>query len=164
MLGLPLKNEIIVLSLSAEEVEQLLWLHTYPVEEGALMPDKPEIEFLFNGWVKHQKFKLSRKIRSPENFLPIMKGRIEETSLGSLVFVQYSLFFSSIFFLVFWSVVTLFLSIFFIVFYNMVLYGIITFGVGVTNYVVAVANFNIQVKKSSRLLHDMLNGDERSGR
>lgn len=157
MVGLPLKNEIIVLSLDAEEVEEVLWLHTYPVEAGAIMPDKPEIDFLFNGWVKHQKFKLSRKVRSPENFLPIMKGRIEETSLGSLVFVQYSLFFSSNFFLIFWSVVTLLLAVFFVAFYNMVLYSIIAFGVGVSNYVIAVANFNIQVKKSSQLLHAILN-------
>lgn len=157
MVGLPLKDETIVLTLTAEEVEEVLWFHTYPVKEGALMPEKPEIEFLFNGWVRNNKFKLSRKVRSPENFLPIIHGRIEETSLGSLVFVQYSLFFSSNFFLVFWSVVTLLLTIFFIVFHDMVLYGAIAFGVGVSNYIIALANFNIQVKKSSQLLLKVLN-------
>lgn len=159
MVGLPLKDETIVLTLTAEEIEEVLWFHTYPVKEGALMPEKPEIEFLFNGWVRNNKFKLSRKVRSPENFLPIIHGRIEETSLGSLVFVQYSLFFSSNFFLVFWSVVTLFLTLFFIVFHNMILYGIIAFGVGVSNYVVALANFSIQVKKSSKVLHEVLNSN-----
>lgn len=159
MVGLPLKDETIVLALTAEEVEEVLWFHTYPVEEGALMPEKPEIDFLFNGWVRHKKFKLSKKIRSPENFLPIIKGRIEETSLGSLVFVQYSLFFSSNFFLIFWTFVTLFLSIFFIAFYDMMLYSAIAFGLGVSNYVIALANFNIQVKKSSKVLHKVLNGE-----
>src|SRR5690606_2187888 len=157
MLGLPLKNETIVLSLAPEEIEEVLWLHTYPVEEGALMPDKPEIDFLCNGWVRDNKFKLSRKIRTPENFLPIIHGSIEKTSMGSLVFVQYSLFFSSNFFLVFWSLVTLLLTIFFIVFHDMVLYGAIAFGVGVSNYIIALANFNIQVKKSSQLLLKVLN-------
>lgn len=158
MIGLPLKKEILVLSLSAEDVEQLLWFNTLPITEGMLMPAREEEDFLFNGWVKDRKFKLSRKVKSPENFLPIIKGNIEETSLGSLVFVQYSLFFGSNFFLIFWSVVTLFLTVFFIAFYNMMLYGLIAFGVGVSNYAIAVANFNIQVRKSSKLLHNVLNG------
>ena len=156
---LPLKRETLVLPYSAEEVEKKLWLAVFPVKEDEPMPDKIDQLFLFNGWVKNRKFKISRRINSPENFLPLMKGTIEQTSLGSLLFVQFSLFFSSIFFLVFWSVVTLFLTFFFIYFYDIALYGAIAFLLGVGNYVVTMANFNIQVKKSRELLNKVLVDD-----
>lgn len=152
----PLKSETLVLPYSAEEVEKKLWHAVFPVKAGETMPDKIDELFLFNGWVKNRKFKISRRINSPENFLPLMKGNIEETSLGSLLFVRFSLFFSSIFFLVFWSVVTLFLTFFFIYFYDVALYGAIAFFLGIGNYAVTVANFNIQVKKSREVLNKVL--------
>jgi hypothetical protein len=156
MILLPIKRETIVLPFSAEEVEKKLWLSIFPVKPGESMPDKSDELFLFNGWVKNRKFRISRRVRTPENFLPLMKGNIEETSLGSLLFIQYSLFFSSIFFLIFWSVVTFLLTFFFVYFYGIILYGVISFCLGIGNYVVAVANFNIQVKKSKMLLEEIL--------
>lgn len=153
---LPLKNETLVLPIAAEDVEKKLWNTVFPVKAGEPMPDKMDELFLFNGWVKSRKFKISRRLKSPENFLPLMKGTIEETSLGSLLFIRYSLFFSSNVFLIFWSVITLFLTFFFIYFYGILLYAIIAFVLGVGNYVVALANFNIQVKKSRELLENVL--------
>lgn len=157
MIVLPFKRETIVLPFSAEEVEQKLWLHIFPIRSEAIMPMKEDSDFLFNGWIEKRKFSISRKIKNPENFLTLIKGEIEETSLGSLVFVQYSLFFSSNLFLIFWSIVTLFLTFFFIAFYNILLYALIAFFIGVINYMIALANFNIQVKKSRALLLEILN-------
>lgn len=156
MILLPVKRETIVLPFPADEVEKKLWLSIFPVKAGESMPDKRDELFLFNGWIKNRKFKISRRLRSPENFLPLMKGNIEETSLGSLLFIRYSLFFSSIFFLIFWSIVTLFLTFFFVYFYGIILYAAISFSLGIGNYVVAVANFNMQVKKSKILLEEIL--------
>lgn len=157
MILLPLKRETIVLPFSAEEVEKKLWFHIFPIKPGETMPDKRDELFLLNGWIKDRKFKVSRKLRSPENFLPMMQGSIEETSRGSLLFIQYNLFFSSIFFLIFWSVITLFMTFFFIYFYGILLYGVISLLLGVGNYVVAVANFNIQARKSRAVLEEILN-------
>lgn len=157
MILLPLKRETIVLPFSAEEVEKKLWFHVFPIKPGESMPDKREELFLLNGWIKGRKFKVSRKVRTPENFLPIMQGSIEETSRGSLLFLQYSLFFSSVFFIFFWSAITLFLTFFFVYFYGNILYAVISLLLGVGNYVVAVANFNIQVKKSKILIMEILN-------
>ena len=156
---LPLKTETFVLPISAEEVEKKLWDAVFPVKAGENMPDKADAFFLFNGWVKGRSFRISRRINTPENFLPLMKGNIEETSLGSLLFIHYSLFFSSIFFLIFWSVITIFLTFFFIYFYNIVLYGAIAFGLGMGNYIIAIANFNIQVRKSRELLNKVLTSE-----
>lgn len=153
----PLVRETIVSRNTAEDVEKKLWLSTYPVKEGAYMPDKGDNEFLFNGWINNRRFKISRRLKSPENFLPLIKGTVEETSMGSLIFLRYSLFFSSNFFLVFWSVVTLFLSFFFLIFYDKALYALIAIVLGLGNYVIAMANFSMQVKKSSQLLRKTLN-------
>lgn len=155
MTVLPFKRETIVLPFPAEEAAQKLWLYILPVYAEALMPDKEDDAFLFNGWIKDRKFSISRKVKSPQNFLPLIKGEIEETSLGSLVFVRYSLFFSSNFFLVFWSAITLFLTFFFIYFYNILLYALIAFVIGIINYVIALANFNIQVKRSRAILDEI---------
>lgn len=157
MILLPLKRETIVLPFSADEVERMLWLNVFPIKPGEDMPDKSDEVFVLNGWVKRRKFKISRRLKSPENFLPLITGSIEETSRGSLLFVHYSLFFSSVFFLFFWSAVTLFLSFFFFYFYGILLYAIISLLLGIVNYAVAVANFSIQVKKSKILLMKILN-------
>lgn len=157
MIGLPLKRETIVLPFSGKEVEEKLWLYVLPVK-GEMIPDVKDDFFLFNGWVKRGRFKISRKIKTPQNFLPLIYGEIEETSRGCLLFIRYSLFFSSNFFLIFWSIVTLFLTFFFIFFYDILLYALVAFFIGVGNYLIALANFNIQVKKSRAILYDILLG------
>lgn len=156
MILFPLIRETIVSKNSAQEINVKLWQNTYPVNIEDSMPDREEYVFPFNGWIKRNEFKIFRRLKSPENFLPLIKGSIEETSKGCLIFLRYSLFFSSNFFLVFWSVVTLFMSIFFIVAYDKVIYAVISLVLGVGNYAIAMANFNIQVKKSSEVLRNLL--------
>ena len=151
---LPRKRETIVLPFPAQEVYERIWKSVKPVKEGILIFDEPDQQFLFNGWVKKDKFSISLKVVRPQNFLPIIVGNIEETSTGSIIFVTYRMFPTSFAFLMFWSVITLLMAIFFGYIERYVFTGI-SIALGISNYAVAVANFKIQVRRSSRVLRSL---------
>ena len=138
----------------AREVYERIWKSVKPVKEGLLILEEPEHPFLFNGWVKKDKFSISLKVARPQNFLPVMNGNIEETSAGSIIFVKYRLFPTSTAFLLFWSVITLLMAVFFGYIGRYVFAGI-SIALGISNYAVAVANFKIQVRRSSRVLRSL---------
>lgn len=150
---LPFHSETIVLPYDAREVADKLWKITYPISEGEEIPDRQRKTFKFNGWVKNEKFRISRQIKAPENFLPIICGTIEATSSGSILLVRYKMFFSSKVFLIFWSITTLLITLFFLISYKIYIYAFLSFSIGIVNYAIAIVNFNIQVKKSKIALH-----------
>lgn len=153
---LPIEREIWVLPYSQDEVFTKLWKVTKPVLPETQIPDVPESTFLFNGWVKKNQFKISKKITRANNFLPIVYGDVESTSKGSIVFIRYQLFFATIVFLVFWSVVTILFAIYFYVYEKIYLYSGISIAAGMANYIIAVLNFKKQVKLSSKLLRQTI--------
>ncbi len=153
---LPIERETWVLPYQQDEVFKKLWKATLPVRPEVRIPNVPEHTFLFNGWVKLDQFKLSKKIPRANNFLPIMYGEIEKTSKGSIVFVRYQLFFATIVFLVFWSVVTVLFAIYFYVYEQIYLYSGISVAAGIANYAVTVLNFKKQVEQSSQQLREAL--------
>ncbi len=153
---LPIQTDTMVIALQAKQVEQILWNYTKPVS-GSLMPITEESEFLFNGWVKDGRFRISRKIKQPENYLPIMVGSIESTTRDSLVFIKYLLFPSSRMFLLFWSVLSLLIAIFFISIHNENLYGLAALVAGGGNYLITIVNFNKQVKESRTIFSSLFN-------
>ncbi len=153
---LPYQQETYVLPYAAEEVLNRMRLYTRPIEKGFEYSRTDESRFLFNGIVSGNGFRISRRITRPENFLPLLVGKQEATSVGCLLFVSYRLFFSTTLFLVFWSVVCLLLTLFFLIYHEAWLYASIAFGVGCVQYVIAVKNFNWQVKRSRQLLEKVL--------
>lgn len=153
---LPIVQETWVLPHPQEEISKKLWNVTRPVGQHALIPDVPEFDFLFNGWIKQDRFKISRVIQRGNNFLPIIYGKIESTSKGSIVFVRYQLFFATIVFLLFWTVVTLLLAVYFYVYEKLYVYSGISLAAGIVNYTVAVLNFKKQVGISSKLLQEVM--------
>ena len=64
---------------------------------------KDEYKIVFNGNVKGNKFPISRKVTTPNNFLPLLKGRIEATPQGCILFLEYGLFFGAKLALITWS-------------------------------------------------------------
>lgn len=153
---LPIKRETLVLPYEQEEVFRKLWKVSRPVRAKDPLPDVPEASFLFNGWVKKNQFKISRKIARPDNFLPVIAGTIEGTSKGSIVFLRYRMFFATIVFLIFWSFVTTLIALYFYFFEKIYLYATISFLLGILNYVIAVLNFKKQVKISSRTFKEAI--------
>lgn len=149
---LPIERETWVLPYDEEEIFKKLWRVSKPIKIADPMPDVLEHHFLFNGWVRKNSFKLSRKIVRPNNFLPIIDGRIEGTSKGSIIFLKYRMFFATIAFLVFWSIITTLIALYFYIYEKIYLYSVISLFLGVANYVIAVLNFKKQVKISSHVL------------
>ena len=153
---LPVEHETWVLPHNEGEVFRRLWKVSKPIEKTSDIPDVPEHHFMFNGWVRKDHFRLSRKIIRPDNFLPIIDGRVEETSKGCIIFLKYTMFFATIVFLVFWSVITLLIALYFYLIEKIYLYAIISFTIGIINYTVAVLNFKKQVKISSHTLKSVI--------
>ena len=153
---LPYFQETLVIPWSGADTHRKLRQATRPLEIGVDYPDAVERKFLFNGWVKENRFRISRKIQHPENFLPLIVGRIEGTSTGSILFIRYRLFFGSALFLVFWSIISILLCLFFLIFYQKYIYSAVSLSLGIFNYVIATKNFHLQIRSSRRVLNEAL--------
>jgi hypothetical protein len=130
----------------------MLWQYINPVREGDEMPDKDDEEFLFNGWIKKDVFRISRKVKQAEFFLPIISGEIEKTSLGSIVFTVYKLFPATIMLASFWSLMTLLLFLYFLIVEEALTHAAVALFFCIANYLILIFNFNIQVRKSREIL------------
>jgi hypothetical protein len=149
MLLLPNKNETIVLPFKATEVESHIRLFVKPVKNmGTPAIDKKPGEFYFNGWVREGRFRISKVIKIPQNFLPLISGRIEATSLGCILFLHYRLFNSTILFLSLWTAICLFVAVVFGFVLDKLAYSILALLFAFLNYFVAVKNFGLQLKRS----------------
>ena len=65
-----------------------------------------EEQYIFNGFVNENSFRVSLKIKRPQNFLPLIEGNITDITNGSLISLSYKMFTSSLIFLIFWTFVT----------------------------------------------------------
>lgn len=125
---------------------------------GAPAIDKKPGEYFFNGWIKNGRFRISKIIKIPQNFLPLISGRIEATSLGCILFVHYRLFDSTILFLSLWIGICLFIAIVFGFVLHKTAYSILALLFAFFNYFVAVKNFSLQLKRSKADFDIMLRG------
>lgn len=114
-------------------------------------------DWLFNGVVSNRSFSVSRKLSAYQNFLPMMNGHLEDTSLGSILFVRYRMFGSSLMFLIFSSCLIMAVGLFFLIMDSNLPYFLFSLALLAINYVVAIASFNRQVSISQRLLEGALN-------
>lgn len=150
---IPRKRETLILPFPAHQVLGRLSVATQP---ALLTEPKAGNGIRFIGQISHTHFKISRKINYPQNYLPLIKGNIEATSRGCIIFLKYKLFFSSLFFFLFWTIVTLIMGLAFLLYSQEYVYAAISFGSGIVNYVVTVLNFHKQVKISRKALDEVL--------
>lgn len=156
----PTYSEVLVSPFSSEEVARKLQAVTKKVNylEGPIILNKTH---QFNGQVDRKHFHLSLIINKPDSFLPLIKGKIEPVKSGCILFLRYSLFPSSAFFLAFWGIVTFLLAIFFILYENQWLYALLCLLAGVGNFVFAWSYFNTKLKQSQIIFHQMLSLQEK---
>lgn len=147
MFFFPAKDEFLIYPFSKEYVQGQL-MHQLTL---------PENKKVFIGWLEGDKFKISKKLIRPDNFVPVIQGFIEASSKGVIIILKYRLMYSTKMFLLFWSLILLFLSLFFTFRYEVYLYGIISLGVGVLNYLIVYFNFRKQVHISHDLFINILN-------
>lgn len=157
----PTYSEVLVSSLTCEEVARKIGAVTKKVDYLDVTVKK-EKKHQFNGEVDDKHFSLSLIINQADSFLPLMNGKIESTKNGCILFLNYSLFPSSIFFLVFWGVVTFFLALFFILHEKQWLHALISILAGAGNFVFAWSYFKTKLKQSQMIFHQMLSLQEKN--
>ncbi|TRX50412.1 hypothetical protein FNH22_25560 [Fulvivirga sp. M361] len=149
----PRKRETVVLPITTDEVLIKLARVTRAV---SLLTKKEGPQHLFNGTITNAQFTLSLRIDYPNNYIPLIKGRFEDSSRGCILFLSYDLFFSSLLFLVFWSVLSVLISLFLFFYAQESTYAFIALSGGLANYVVTLMNFKKQFFQSKQLLLDVL--------
>lgn len=158
MLWWPYTTKTFILPHTADEAQYLLSSVTKSPEVYRLdgKEDKIPNLYKFNGKVGKQTFSISKKVKYPQNFIPLIKGQIEGTKTGSIVIIDFTLFFASWFLLFLGSGLTLLIAgIFLFLRYDPVI-GYSAFVLFLLNYIVSIANFNIHVKDSCKLLQEVL--------
>lgn len=152
----PHQSEVLVSSYSKKEVIGRLNKVTRDVNFLEYDVRKTK-DYSFNGSFEEDRFRISLVIDKADSFLPLIKGRVESTPMGCILFLEYRLFPSSSFFLAFWSGVTLLLALFFGFLANKPFYAIISLGLGVANYLFAWFHFKRKIKISQQIFYGLLN-------
>jgi hypothetical protein len=168
MLMLPYQRFTFVSGLSAEELTTQLQQHIHPQGEPKNYQMTAELLYLhiqpldnytFDGWAKGYQFKIWQKIHYPEYLLPIIRGKIEPTSMGSIVFVRFSFARGTLFIMFLALFVLCSLALVFLLleknFVNFLF--ILAFLIG--GYMVMMLNFYQKVKIAKQLLEKVLAGN-----
>lgn len=152
---LPSQSEILVSSLPKEALLGRIQQVTRNVNFLDIEARKSN-GFQFNGMVHADGFRVSLVIEKADSFLPLIKGNVEESPHGSILFLEYSLFPGSVFFLVFWTLVTVGLFFFFGLMAEKPLYALISLAIGFGNYLFAWSYFKKKTKASQKIFHELL--------
>lgn len=152
----PKYNEIFVSSLHRQEIVMKLELVTQNIKYSDLENFRINRDCYFIGSVGINGFKLSLRVDKPDSFLPLVKGTIEPTAKGSIIFLHYSFFPSTEFFLGFWSVLSFLLTVFFLSVNQDWVFAALSALVGIGNYTFAFFNFKRKVKQSQKVFIEMM--------
>ncbi|NMM47036.1 hypothetical protein [Marinigracilibium pacificum] len=151
----PAKNETIVSSHNAQNVISLLKRRTYNIELEET--DESSVSYLFQGVIKKDSFRISKKTLKAENFNPLLIGNVENTSSGSIIFIKYRLMQSTKIFFAFWTSIAIILSLIFVFVKCNYLHAAFAFLLGLGNYLITLVNFNMHSEKARQSLTRVLN-------
>jgi hypothetical protein len=152
----PKHTEILVSGYLPEDLSEILGKATTEVDylEFASSGDKG---VYFNGKIDLDIFNLSLLVEKADSFLPLIKGRVERTPMGSILFLSYELFPSSMFFLFFWTIASFGFGLLFIAIEHKWIPALICFGICIGNYAFVLHHFKRKVAVSSAILRKLLN-------
>jgi hypothetical protein len=150
----PSKEETRLIDINIHQLQTILKKYIKPVEKGS--HGNASREYLFNGVWNEEEFSISLKLKMSNNFIPIIYGKYMDSEAGTLIKLRYQLFPATKRLLMFWTILTLLITLFFVGIYHAWLYGAISFGFCLVNYILSVENFKAQLKKSKRMLDKML--------
>lgn len=151
MLLFPYQERTLVSSFTKEEVIGKIASRTRILKEETLV-DSP----LFNGRFTNGQFRLSLFVRSSQNYLPLVNGKVEDTSLGSILFLELRLFPAAKLYLIFSSLMALLIGLTFLLIAGSILAGVVAFGLGVANYLLMAVNFRRKAKETISALEAIL--------
>ena len=152
----PAKSEMFLSPLGEKEIRRRLELAVKPVKfqsfKNKSIGEMDQEAFLFNGKVGLNRFAISQIVSRPNNFLPLIKGKVEGGESGSLVHLEFSLFPSVKYFLFFWIILMVLFSIISIVQRDDLLTIIFPIIILVASYALIISRFNDAYLKSRREL------------
>jgi hypothetical protein len=146
----PSVNETLVFTRSREEIYLLLIraINNPVAHDG--------IPKTLKGWVEDDRFELTITLRRQHLFMPLVRGRIEQTSKGSLVFLEYVLFPGTRLLITFWTVIIPIVSV--VIGYKYDHYWVVSsflFFIVIMHWVARV-NFNLHLASTKKILHEIL--------
>ncbi len=153
---LPYQNAILVLPFPADAIEFKLRQKIKPLPDEFLPPVLTDKEYLFNGTIADYKFRISKKISHADNFLPLIVGKIESSSKGSILFITYRMFPSTLVFMGFFCLMLLLAALFFLLVEKNWTTSVFLFFILTGIYLISVLDFNQKVKISRTLLEKIL--------
>lgn len=152
----PTYSEILVSPLSAEEVMKKALRVTKEMNYSDPISIDTQEKHLFNGSVHKNTFQFSLKAENADSFIPLIRGKVETTRKGCILFLHYSFFPSTVFFLNFWVVAAFLMMLFFLTLQQDLKLAAISLLAGMGNYWFSSAHFMRKVKQSQKALHRML--------
>lgn len=160
----PCQSSVFVSGHTTEEIVHKLDTAIKPAKvkedvlsEHWLLPTRSlEQDYPFRGSLQEANFRIARKMAYPEYFMPMIEGRIESTSKGCILFVEYSLLKGTRFFMSTALVFTLLIGFFFLLSERNLWYFLASlFAMGV-GYGVTCLSFQQKVKMCRDLLEETL--------
>jgi len=144
---LPQKKETLIVAHDWDVVlQRLLEVTTDEVNYAGRTPK------VLAGWIKDDRFQLLIRQRRMNSFMPVVDGKIDPTSTGCLIFLQYRLMPATRMYLILWTIITLASGIFLAIYYLNILPGLASVGIIALIHAIAWANFRIHW----RPLHDII--------
>lgn len=110
----------------------------------------------FVGTIQPDRFTISLKVTRPNNFLPVVRGRLESTHSGCLIFMKLGLFPSTRTYLIFWLLFVLVAGLIVSRQYESPLLLAAPLLLDLIILWIAWANFNMQLRFTMRALDEVL--------
>jgi len=112
---------------------------------------------VFRGFIDiDNSFKIYQNPHYPEYFLPLIIGRVEESSSGCIIFLDFKLFPGTMFFLVLTCFIISCLSFVFIMVLQNIFYFLIMLLCAFLAYTIMLLNFHLKIKQSESILLKVL--------
>ncbi|WP_299458372.1 hypothetical protein [uncultured Microscilla sp.] len=160
----PRQSSVFVSGYTIDEIAHKLEAAIKPakVKEDAfsehwLLPARSlEQDYPFRGVIQEAGFRISRKVTYPESFMPVIDGKIESTSKGCILFIDYTLLKGTRFFMSVALVFSLILGMLLLFAEHNLWYLLASLGFVGLGYAVAWLNFQQKVKICKDLLEEVL--------
>ncbi|HYF69155.1 MAG TPA: hypothetical protein VD884_13520 [Ohtaekwangia sp.] len=140
---LPHKNETLVVAHSWDVVLKRL---TQEIEK----PLSFGIPSSLSGWVKDDEFEVTLKVRRYHAFIPVIRGSIEPTANGCILFLEYRMLRFNRFFILIWTFFLIVSGIVLLIYKDM-MFGGICLGMVLLLHTVAWANFRLHLKSTREI-------------
>lgn len=150
----PSLQQTLVSAFTKDEVLKKMAAKTQLVDDEFIL-ENPE----FNGTITKDGFRISSVIRTAQNALPLAIGKVENTSMGSIIFLQMKLFPAAVLYLKFFTLLCFLIAMVFLLLSKLMLAGLVALLVALANYTILTLNFHQKAHQLIRQIELILEED-----